>query len=400
MIASRLAMSKHKSFASLIIRLAWIGVGLSVSVMIIAVAIVVGYKQQITEKVTGFNGEIEVHATGTSGNFDYVPFDDKIELRQAILKLGFVRQLGAVMSRPAILKTDNELEGIVFKGIDQTYDSNYLIQHLISGHMPLVGDSLHKRDVLISKLIASKLKLKVGDVVKVYFINQPLRVIPCKISGIYETGLEDNDQVFVIGSLREMQRIFTKKQAQITHYEVHCKDLKTVAASTKTLNQSLPQELYAESLMSLNPQIFQWLEYLDQNIIIILSLMAIVACINMITALLILIIERTNMIGVLKALGSRNQLIKNIFFRHALYILSLGLLVGNGLGIGLAWCQKTFQWIKLDQATYYLSYVPIELNVWHIVLVNIGTVLFCSVALLLPIQMVSKIQPVKAIQFQ
>ena len=189
MIASRLAMSKHKSFASLIIRLAWIGVGLSVSVMIIAVAIVVGYKQQITEKVTGFNGEIEVHATGTSGNFDYVPFDDKIELRQAILKLGFVRQLGAVMSRPAILKTDNELEGIVFKGIDQTYDSNYLIQHLISGHMPLVGDSLHKRDVLISKLIASKLKLKVGDVVKVYFINQPLRVIPCKISGIYETGL-------------------------------------------------------------------------------------------------------------------------------------------------------------------------------------------------------------------
>ena len=139
---------------------------------------------------------------------------------------------------------------------------------------------------------------------------------------------------------------------------------------------------------------------IDQNIIIILSLMAIVACINMITALLILIIERTNMIGVLKALGSRNQLIKNIFFRHALYILSLGLLVGNGLGIGLAWCQKTFQWIKLDQATYYLSYVPIELNVWHIVLVNIGTVLLCSVALLLPIQMVSKIQPVKAIQFQ
>ncbi|MEN9738518.1 MAG: hypothetical protein RLZZ318_551 [Bacteroidota bacterium] len=400
MIAARLALSKHKSFAALIIRLAWVGVGLSVTVMIIAIAIVVGYKKQITEKVTGFNGEIEVHSTGTSGNFDYVPFDDKDSIQKALKQFAFVKQVGAVMSRPAILKTENELEGIVFKGIGAQYDTNYLSAHLVEGCLPKVYDSLHKRDIIVSKLIASKLQLHINDQVKIYFINQPLRVIPCKITGLYETGLEDNDQVFVIGSLKEMQRIFAKKQNQITHYEVHCKDLKQIPEYTKNLNQAIPQELYAESLMSLNPQIFQWLEYLDQNIIIILSLMAIVACINMITALLILIIERTNMIGILKALGSRNQVIKSIFFRHALYILGLGLLTGNLIGIGLAWLQKTFQIIKLDQATYYLSYVPIELNAWHILLVNFGTIIVCSIALLLPIQMVSKIEPVKAIQFQ
>ena len=167
MIAARLALSKHKSFAALIIRLAWVGVGLSVTVMIIAIAIVVGYKKQITEKVTGFNGEIEVHSTGTSGNFDYVPFDDKDSVQKALKQFAFVKQVGAVMSRPAILKTENELEGIVFKGIGAQYDTNYLSAHLVEGSLPKVYDSLHKRDIIVSKLIASKLQLHILSLIHI-----------------------------------------------------------------------------------------------------------------------------------------------------------------------------------------------------------------------------------------
>ncbi len=398
-IAKRLALGKFKSFASLIIRLAWIGVGLSVTVMLVSIAIVVGYKNQITDKVLGFGGDIEIHSTGTTGNFDYVQFSDSQALVKQILSDPEILKVSPVMSRPGILKANEELEGIVFKGIDSGYDMRFLKRNLVRGKMPGIGDSLRKREILISKIQSRKMRIDTGSIVRVYFINDPVRVIPCKVSGIYETGLEENDRVFIIGSLIEMQRIFANRKKEITHYEVKTRDFKTLPNSTKKLNRSLPQELNAESLIQLNPQIFDWLGYLDQNISIILTLMITVACINMITALLILIIERTNMIGILKALGSRSSLIKRIFLNHALYILILGLIFGNILGLGICWIQSEYQIITLDQETYYLSFVPVDVNIWYILAVNAGTVLICMAALLLPVRLIHKIDPVKAIRF-
>lgn len=398
-IALRLALGKYKSFASLIIKLAWFGVGLSVAVMLISIAIVVGYKKQISEKVIGFGGDIEVHSTGTTGSFDYIQFSDSLPIFQKIKNNPNVNSVSPVMSRPGILKSNEELEGIVFKGIDGQYNLEFLKRNLLRGHLPGFGDSTRKREIMISKALGKKMKIDTGDLVRVYFINEPVRVIPCTITGIYETGLEENDLLFVVGSLREMQRIFANKQKQITHYEVQTKDFKQLAENTKQLNKSLPQELNAESLIQLNPQIFDWLGYLDQNIIIILTLMVVVASINMITALLILIIERTNMIGILKALGTRNGAIKRIFLNHALYILVLGLGFGNLLGLGLAWLQAKYKLITLAQETYYLAFVPIEINLWMVLAVNIGTVIICMLALLLPVRLISKIEPVKAIKF-
>ena len=398
-IALRLALGKYKSFASLIIKLAWFGVGLSVAVMLISIAIVVGYKKQISEKVIGFGGDIEVHSTGTTGSFDYIQFSDSLPIFQKIKNNPNVSSVSPVMSRPGILKSNEELEGIVFKGIDGQYNLEFLKRNLLRGHLPGFGDSTRKREIMISKALGKKMKIDTGDLVRVYFINEPVRVIPCTITGIYETGLEENDLLFVVGSLREMQRIFANKQKQITHYEVQTKDFKQLAENTKQLNKSLPQELNAESLIQLNPQIFDWLGYLDQNIIIILTLMVVVASINMITALLILIIERTNMIGLLKALGTRNGAIKRIFLNHALYILVLGLGFGNLLGLGLAWLQAKYKLITLAQETYYLAFVPIEINLWMVLAVNIGTVIICMLALLLPVRLISKIEPVKAIKF-
>jgi lipoprotein-releasing system permease protein len=398
-IALRLALGKYKSFASLIIKLAWFGVGLSVAVMLISIAIVVGYKKQISEKVLGFGGDIEVHSTGTTGSFDYIQFKDSAPIFQKIKDNPNVSSVSPVMSRPGILKSNEELEGIVFKGIDGQYNLEFLKRNLLRGHLPGFGDSTRKREIMISKALGKKMKIDTGDLVRVYFINEPVRVIPCNITGIYETGLEENDLLFVVGSLREMQRIFANKQKEITHYEVQTKDFKQLAENTKQLNKALPQELNAESLIQLNPQIFDWLGYLDQNIVIILTLMVVVASINMITALLILIIERTNMIGILKALGTRNGEIKRIFLNHALYILVLGLGFGNVLGLGLAWLQAKYKLITLAQETYYLAFVPIEINLWMVLAVNIGTVIICMMALFLPVRLISKIEPVKAIKF-
>lgn len=399
-IAKRLALGKFKSFASLIIRLAWIGAGLSVAVMIIAVAIVVGYKEQITEKVLGFGGHIEIHSTGTSGNFDYVQFNDSAKIVEMVRSTPNVKNIAPVFSRPGIMKSGEEFEGVVFKGVDQQYDSGYLKQNLLRGRYPGVGDSLRKREILISKVIADKLNIDTGEVVRIYFINEPVRVIPCRITGIYETGLEETDNVFVIGSLKEMQRIFSKQRNEITHYEVNTIDVNLLLETDKQLSRKLPHELNAENLMELNESIFSWLGYLDQNISIILTLMIIVACINMITALLILILERTNMIGILKAMGSNNRLIKRIFLNHALYILILGLIFGNVLGLGLCYIQSEFKLITLQQEIYYLSYVPVSIKWLHILAINIGTVILCMAALLLPVRLINKIDPVKAIKFK
>mgnify|MGYP000530614808 CR=1 FL=1 len=398
-IAKRLALGKFRSFASLIIRLAWFGVGLSVAVMIVSIAIVIGYKHRISEKVIGFGGELEIHSTGTKGSFDYVQFTDSQPLVNRIKTIPNIKQVSPVMSRPGIIKAGEELEGIVFKGVDGDYDMSFLKRNMVKGRLPRVGDSLHKREILVSKILAQKLRMDTGQIVRVYFINEPVRVIPCTITGIYETGLEENDLVFVIGSLREMQRIFAGRKHEITHYEVTTGDFSQLQATHDALNRSIPQELNAESLIRLNPQIFDWLGYLDQNIVIILTLMVIVSCINMITALLILIIERTNMIGILKALGSRSQLIKRIFLNHALYILALGLIFGNILGLSLCYLQDTYRIITLPQETYYLSYVPVELNWLHVAAVNAGTVLICMTALLLPVRLINRIEPVKAIKF-
>ncbi|MEZ4805752.1 MAG: FtsX-like permease family protein [Bacteroidia bacterium] len=398
-IAKRLALGKFKSFASLIIRLAWIGVGLSVGVMILSIAIVVGYKKQISEKVLGFGGDIEIHSTGTTGSFDYVQFSDSTEVYNKIKRIPEVIKVSPVMSRPGILKANDDLEGIIFKGIDTSYDLSYLNRNLIRGKMPRFGIEQYKREILISKIQSKKMKLDTGDRVRVYFINDPVRVIPCTVTGIYETGLEETDMIYVIGSLVEMQRIFANKKNQITHYEVQVDNFNNLAANTTKINTLIPHELNAESLVQLNPQIFDWLGYLDQNISIILTLMVIVACINMITALLILIIERTNMIGVLKALGSRSSMIKKVFLNHALYILILGLIFGNILGLSLAFIQYKFQVITLPQETYYLSSVPIYIEWWQVLAVNIGTVLVCMIALLLPVRLIQKIDPVKAIRF-
>jgi lipoprotein-releasing system permease protein len=398
-IARRLALGKFKSFASLIIKLAWIGVGLSVAVMIIAVAIVIGYKNEITEKVIGFGGHIEIHSTGTSGNFDYIQFSDSADVTKKLISIDNIESVNPIISRPGIIKAENDLEGIVFKGVNGKYDFTFLQKNILKGRIPLGIDSIGKREILVSKIIANKLKIDTGDIVKVYFINDPIRVIPCRVVGIYETGIEETDMLFVIGSLVEMQRIFANKQNEITHYEVKTKDFNKVISTSAVVNQSIPIELNAENLIQLNPQIFDWLGYLDQNITIILALMIVVACINMITALLILIIERTNMIGVLKALGSRNSIIRNIFLKHAFFILMIGLILGNTLGIGLSWVQDYYRFITLPQETYYLSYVPIQIIWTNVLYINLGTIAICMISLWLPVRMINKIEPVKAIKF-
>ncbi len=367
--------------------------------MIIATAVVIGYKQQITDKVVGFGGHIEIHATGTTGSFDYLLFNDSDAMVNKIKANANVQSVAPVLTKPGIIKSNEDLEGIIFKGVDAQYNFSFFEKNLLRGRIPNTKDSTAKREIMVSQILAKKMQIDTGKYVKIFFINDPVRIIPCKVVGIYETGLEENDLVFVIGSLREMQRIFAAKQRRITHYEIKTKDFSQLLITAKQVNRVIPQDLNAENMIQLNPQIFDWLGYLDQNITIILGLMIVVACINMITALLILIIERTNMVGILKALGSRNNLIKRVFLNHAFYILILGLVFGNVLGIGACYLQQHYKFITLPRETYYLAFVPIQINWLYVVLINLGTIALCMFALLLPVRMINNIAPVRAIKF-
>ncbi|MBC7426690.1 MAG: ABC transporter permease [Bacteroidia bacterium] len=398
-IASRLSFGKNKSFTRLIIRLAQAGVALSVATMIIAVATVTGYQKEIARKVTGFGGHIIINNTGTSGSFDYTLFRDSAALVKKLLANKQIKSIDGVLSRPAITKANDELEGIILKGVGKNANLDFFKESLIKGKMPAFPDSVSAREVLISEYLSNRLNIKTGDKIRLYFILEPVRVLPVKVSGIYKTGFEENDKLYVIGDIRDMQRIFGNRQPVITHYEVEVNDIKELKPVTAKLQDELDENLTARDMMSLNPQIFQWLNYLNDNINIILGLMVIVACINMITALLILIIERTNMIGVLKALGAPDLPVKKVFIYHILWIMGAGLLFGNLLGIGICLSQYYGEWFTLPQETYYLSVVPVNLEWSYILAINAGTMFICLMSLLLPATLVSRITPVKAIRF-
>ncbi len=398
-IANKLSRVKNKTFTSLIILLAKVGVALSVGVMIVSVAIVLGYKNQITNKVFGINGHIEIHSTGSSGNYDYQIFNINDSLLNFVSSNAKVNKVNQVLSKPAILKYEEELEGIIFKGVENTYFEGYISHCVVKGKLPNFKDSLQKRHILISKNLANKLNLDTGNYFKVFFINEPLRVIPCYVSGIFETGMEETDQVLILGNIKEMQRIFAEKQSKVTHLEIYLKNLNEIYPTTENLNSVIPLELTAQNSFQLNPQIFDWLGYLDQNIVIIISLMILVSCVNMITTLLVLIIERTNMIGILKAIGSNNLKIRKIFLHHTFVILRNGLIWGNVVGLLICFLQYQYKIITLPQETYSLSYVPVEFNWFYILLINIGTIIICMLALILPSRFISKISPVKSIKF-
>ena len=369
--------------------------------MILALAVVKGFKTEIREKVRGFSGDVILMKYDLNSSYDNTPFRIDKDTLKLLSSLPEISHVQPYATKTGIINTNDEVEGVVMKGVDKSYDWAYFQNILVAGKVIDFSDSVKaSKQILISKFLAERLKLKVGDDFLMYFIQQSLLKRKFEIVGIYNLGVEEVDKTFIIGDISVIKRLNKWQPDQVGGYELRVRDFNRLEEVTAEVNDNMAVDIRTYSVKDWHPTIFQWLSLLDVNTEVILVLMMAVAVINMISALLIIILERTNMIGILKALGSSNWDIQKIFLNNAAYLIGLGLLLGNVVGIGLGLLQRNTHFFQLDQASYYMSFVPVELSISEIILLNIGTLLICLMVLLIPSMLVTRISPVKTITFK
>jgi lipoprotein-releasing system permease protein len=399
-IASHLLKGKNSTgFSKPIINIAILGIALGMAVMLLAVAIVSGFKSQIRDKVIGFGSHIQILHYDTRNYLEPNPVKKDSEMFSAILQHPNVSHLQVFANKPGIIKTGEDIEGVMLKGIDTDFKNDFFTERLLEGSFFTVNDTAVTNDVVISKNIADKLNLKLGDNLVMYFFREVTRVRKFRISGIYRTGLEEFDKLYVLADIKHVQRLNDWDPSYVSGFEIHVNDFSLVEQTAEEINEEIGFDLNAVTIRDLNPQIFDWLDLQDINVKIILTLMILVAGINMISTLLIIILEKTRTIGVLKALGMHNGGIREIFLLNASFIIGKGLLWGNIAGLLFCYLQYEYNFIKLDEANYYISSVPIHLEVLDVLLLNLGTLLICLLMMLLPSYIITRILPVKAIRF-
>ncbi|MRX45960.1 ABC transporter permease [Pedobacter puniceum] len=399
-IAKRLSFKAERTFSKLIVRIAILGITLGLCVMLLAIAIMKGFKTEIREKIRGFNGDIQVLKYDLNSSYENSSFNLEKQNLNKIKQLSNVAVVDAFATKPGIIKANDEVEGVVFKGVDSAYHWDNFNKVLIAGKVIDFTKPGHQQQILISELVAKKLNLKVGDNFLMYFIQESLRKRKFEIVGIYRTGVEEVDKIFVIGDMDLVRRLNKWDDNQVGGYELRIKDFNQLDATSYEVGDELPTQLKAVSVTTNFPSIFEWLSLLDINAQVVLVLMLMVAIINMISALLIIILERTHMIGLLKALGESNWGIRKIFLYNAVYLVGFGMLMGNIFGLGLGYIQQQTHFFKLDEASYYMSFIPVQFEWLDIILINIGTLVICLAVLIIPSMLVSKISPVKALSFK
>jgi lipoprotein-releasing system permease protein len=389
------------------IRIATIGVAIGLAVMIITVSVVLGFKHTIRDKVIGFGSHIQVMNLLSVNSAESYPISINDSVRQALAAIEGVSHVERFALTPGILKTDEEFLGVLFKGVGPEFDSTFLSQNLVEGTIPAFSDSTSTQKVLLSRMMADKLQLHAGDKVYAYFLgNDDVRVRRFTISGIYQSNMKQFDDVLCLTDLRTTRRLNEWESDQCSGAEILVKDFDrinetnmAVVELVKNNSDHYGETLSSQTIFEAYPQIFSWLSLLDINVWIILALMVCVAGFTMISGLLIIILERTQMIGILKALGARNKTVRHTFLWFAAFIISQGLLIGDVIGIGLVVLQQQTGFIHLDPASYYVDTAPMELNIPIIVILNVATLLISVFVLIAPSYLVSHIQPVKAMQF-
>ncbi|HEK19542.1 ABC transporter permease [Mucilaginibacter sp.] len=400
-ISSRITFKSKRTFSKLIVRIAIAGIMLGLGVMILSVAVIRGFKQEIREKVRGFAGDIQVVKTDNNVSYERSAFIDSAQYVKGIKATGGVTDVHPYATKPGIIKANSEIEGVILKGVDKNYNWSFLQSALVQGKVIDFRDSAEAmRQIMISQVTANRLKLKAGDDLWMYFVQEPIRKRKLKITGIFDVGVEEVDKTFVVGDLNLVRRLNDWNDGQIGGYEVRIKNFDDMAQTADGIDSRIPITLRSYTLQDNYPTIFEWLNMLDVNIVVMLVLMIAVAVINMISALLIMILERTSMIGMLKAMGAGNWLIQKVFLYNAAYLIGFGLLLGNALGLGLGLFQHYTHFFKLNQASYYMSFVPIKLEVMDVILLNAGTLIVCLLVLIVPSMLVTRITPVKAIRFK
>lgn len=402
-IANRLSGKDKENLSGPAVRVAVVTIALGLAVMIVSVAVLIGFQSEIRNKVIGFAAHIRIDNFDSNTSYESDPVTIKQSFYPGIEDEEGIRHIQVFGLKAGIIKTEDQMQGIVLKGIGKDFDWDFFRKNLVSGKPFLVNDSSAATEIIISSKISNKLKLKEGDEVRMYFISgdesQP-RGRKFTISGVYETGLEEFDEVYVLGDIRHIQSLNGWDTDMVSGFEIFIEDFSELQDMTDKLYQVIGYNLNAEAVTETYPQIFDWLRLMDINVVIILALMILVAGITIISTLLIIIIEKTSMIGILKALGIKNNELRKLFLYLTAGIIGRGILWGNLTGIGLIIFQQYTKFIPLDKESYYISFVPVNFNIGHILLINAGTFIICLVMVLIPSYIIGKISPVKAVQFR
>ncbi|TDE16610.1 ABC transporter permease [Dyadobacter psychrotolerans] len=404
-IAKRIRHNEAGSFSATVSRIGIASIAIGVAVGIIAFAVLLGFKQTIQQKIFLFGAQINISAFAMGNTYEEGPLPIKNPVSEQLPKMPEIARWQTVAMKSGILKTKDEIKGIVLKGVGKDYDWKTFSKSLVEGRLVGHKDSSslkygYSSEIVISRKIASQLRLKAGDDVIMYSLQNPPRPRKLVVCGIYDTQMEEFDNTLIIGDLALVQRLNGWGPDSVGTYEIYLKDFEKLDDISNQLRKLLPPAVYLQKVTSSFPQIFDWLILLDRNTAVFLSLILFVACFNMISILLVMIMERTPLIGLLKTLGSPNRQIRMVFFRVGLHMVRKGLLIGNAVGLLFCWLQHQFKIIPLDPVNYYMDTVPIVFDWAIFALINVVTIIVSGLILLIPTLIITRIQPIKALLFK
>ncbi|EDP97852.1 putative transmembrane permease [Kordia algicida OT-1] len=407
-IAKRIIKAKQykSSVSATIIKIAIAAIAIGIVMMMVAIATGMGLQKTIQEKVAAFNGHIQIsNFDNNDSEVSLTPVDSNQEFYPDFTQVSGVNHIQAVATKAGIIRTEKTFEGVLAKGVGTDYQWTAFEDFLKEGRFPNVSEKRENREVLISAYLARRLELKLGDTFKTLFLKENTSEIPnertFEIVGIYDSGFQKFDANVLLVDIRHIQRMNKWKNGEVGNFEVFIDDFDAIQAKDDEIYNVIPPNLDTQSIISKFPFIFEWISLFDVNIFLIIGIIIIVGGINMITALLVLILDRTPMIGILKSLGSSNWSIRKVFLYNAAYLIGIGLLWGNILGIGFIWAQHTFGFLKFpNPEQYHTSIIPTHIEVWQVLALNVGTLVLCVLMLLIPSYIITKISPVKAIKFQ
>jgi lipoprotein-releasing system permease protein len=398
-LSQRLLNTKEKSFSGLVSNIAIISIAVSLAIMIVSYSILHGFRHEIESKIYSFSGHIQVSKYDVKNSFEENPISIHRQLYTNATKISNVTHIQKYSHKAALLKSSEGVSGIVLKGIGQDFDTSRFNKNMLSGTLPILSDSNYSKQITISQKISDKMMLSVGDSVIIYFVQNPPRYRKLIVKGIYETSMEEFDEAMVFCDIRLNQKINNWNDSLVGGYEIFVKNKNKMDTTITRILEEMDYDMQLEKVSEKFLALFEWLNLLDRNVVIFLGLILIVAGFNIISTLFIMIMEHTQMIGILKSLGATNNQIQKLFFTLGLQILFKGLLWGNILGLTICWVQDYFKLITLDPNTYYMEYAPIS---WHwdiIIILNLLIVAAIAMVLIFPTIIISKISPVKSIKW-
>lgn len=405
-IANRLLKGKETGAVSVpIVKIAVAGIALGICVMLLSVFIVTGFKQEITLKLSGFMAHLNITAYENNESYTGNGILAPDSLLTVIRQLDGVKQAYPYVTKPAILKSGTEIHGVVLKGVDSLYDAGFYSRHLQAGEFPDLAGVRPSGDILVSSSVAGLLNVKVGDKISAHFVQDPPRVRMFTVKGIYDTGFKEYDDMLVLCDIRHLQRLNDWEGERVSGIAVEIDNIEEILPMEMAVDNVLPLDEHNDffkltTLRQSAPQVFDWLNLLNMNVWIILTLIVVVAGFNMVSGLLILILDKTALIGILKALGYQNLSLKKLFLYVAVGLIAKGMIAGNVLALVLGGLQYYFRLISLDPGTYYMETVPVNFDIGYILLLNAGVLVVSVLMLIIPTMLISSIRPIKAIRFE